>query len=151
MWRMKNWHWLSAYWLLWHLFHQMTLSVRLIHLQITVEMVTGKTSTTCSITSRTTIAVVLDIMHREDAQRSTLRLGTCSIVQIMSYWEPIMRLKDSTAISNRMLPLAIHHSGNSSILWNKKKNLFKLVSFKIKEDTHHRLNEADMQIIMREF
>ena len=90
-------------------------------------------------------------MHREDAQRSTLRFGTCSIVLIMSYQEPITRLKDSIAVYNCILRLAIHRFGNSSILWNKRKDSFELVSFKIKEDTHDRLNEGDMQIIMREF
>ena len=58
----------------------------------------------------------LDIMHQEDAQRSTLRLGTCFIVQIMKYREPIMRLKDGIAVSYRILQLTIHQFGNSSIL-----------------------------------
>ena len=35
-----------------------------------------------------------------------------------------MRLKDGIAVSNRLLRLAIHNFGNSSILWNKRKESF---------------------------
>ena len=91
--------------------------------------------------------------HNAPRKRPTFNIETwtCSIVQIMSYREPIIRLKDPIAVSNRTLRLAIHHFGNSSLLWNKRKDSFELVSLKIKEDTHHCLNEGGMQIIMREF
>ena len=54
-----------------------------------------------------------------------------------------MQLEDGIVVSNRMLWLTIYHFGNSLILWNKRKDSFELVSFKIKEDIHHHLNKGD--------